>query len=54
MAYSISLRVLPLSVTSVYTTNLGIFTGLAGKPKLPFTVVKFDVGVTGAGGNGNY
>lgn len=48
----------PASLTfvgdSVYTTNLGIFTGLAGKPKLPFTVVKFDVGVTGAGGNGNY
>jgi len=48
----------PASLTfvgnSVYTTNLSIFTGLAGKPKLPFTVVKFDVGVTGAGGNGNY
>jgi glutamine cyclotransferase len=48
----------PASLTfvgdSVYTTNLGIFTGLAGTPKLPFTVVSFDVGVTGAGGNGNY
>ena len=48
----------PASLTfvgdSVYTTNLGIFTGLAGKPKLPFTVVRFKVGVTGAGGNGNY
>ena len=48
----------PASLTfagsSVYTTNLSIFTGLAGKPKLPFTVVSFDVGVTGAGGNGNY
>ncbi|GAC1631132.1 MAG: hypothetical protein NVS4B11_31240 [Ktedonobacteraceae bacterium] len=48
----------PASLTfvgdSVYTTNLSIFTALAGKPKLPFTVVRFDVGVTGAGGNGNY
>jgi len=48
----------PASLTfvgdSVYTTNLSIFTGLAGKPNLPFTVVRFDVGVTGAGGNGNY
>jgi sugar lactone lactonase YvrE len=48
----------PASLTfvgdSVYTTNLSIFTGLAGKPKLPFTVVSFDVEVTGAGGNGNY
>lgn len=48
----------PASLTfvgdSVYTTNLSIFTGLAGQPKLPFTVVSFDVGVTGAGGNGNY
>ncbi|GAC1649540.1 MAG: hypothetical protein NVS4B12_18670 [Ktedonobacteraceae bacterium] len=48
----------PASITfdgdSVYTTNLSIFTGLAGQPKLPFTVATFDVGVTGAGGNGNY
>ena len=40
--------------TSIYTTNLSIFTGLAGKPKLPFTVAAFNVGETGAGGNGNY
>ncbi len=48
----------PASLTfvgdSVYTTNLSIFTGLAGKPNLPFTVVSFDIGVAGAGGNGNY
>ena len=39
---------------TVYCTNLGIFTGLAGSPSLPFTVVSFDAGVSGAGGNGNY
>lgn len=40
--------------TTVYCSNLGIFTGLAGTPNLPFRVVSFDVGVSGAGGNGNY
>jgi len=40
--------------TTVYCTNLGIFTGLAGSPNLPFTLVSFNAGVTGAGGNGNY
>ena len=48
----------PTSLTFVgdriFTTNLGIFTGLAGSPHLPFTVVSFDVGVCGAAGNGNY
>ena len=39
---------------TVYCTNLGIFTGLAGTPNLPFTVASFDAGVSGAGGNGNY
>ena len=39
---------------TVYCTNLGIFTGLAGSPNLPFTVASFDAGVSGAGGNGNY
>ena len=39
--------------TTVYCTNLGIFTGLAGS-NLPFTLVSFNAGVTGAGGNGNY
>lgn len=38
----------------VYCSNLGIFTGLAGSPNLPFTIVSFDAGVSGAGGNGNY
>lgn len=38
---------------TVYCTNLGIFTGLAGSPNLPFTVASFDAGVSGAGGNGN-
>jgi hypothetical protein len=40
--------------TTVYCSNLGIFTGLAGTPNLPFRIVSFDVGVSGAGGNGNY
>lgn len=40
--------------TTAYCSNLGIFTGLAGKPKLPFTIVAFKVGVTGAGGNGQW
>lgn len=39
--------------TTVYCSNLGIFTGLAGT-NLPFTVVSFNAGVSGAGGNGNY
>jgi sugar lactone lactonase YvrE len=40
--------------THLYTTNLGIFSdGQNGNPALPWTVVGFDVGVTGAGGNGN-
>ncbi len=39
---------------TVYCSNLGIFTGLAGSPNLPFTIVSFDAGVSGAGGNGNY
>ena len=38
--------------TTAFCSNLGIFTGLAGKPKLPFTIVAFKVGVSGAGGNG--
>ncbi len=40
--------------TTVYCSNLGIFTGLAGKPKLAFRLAEFKVGVPGAGGNGNY
>lgn len=40
--------------SNVYCSNLGIFTGLAGSPQLPFLVVKFHAGVHGAGGNGNY
>lgn len=40
--------------TTVYCSNLGIFTGLAGTPNLPFRIVSFEVGVSGAGGNGNY
>ncbi len=48
----------PASLTfvgeTIYATDLSIFTGLAGKPKLPFLVVGFDAGVSGAGGNGNY
>jgi sugar lactone lactonase YvrE len=40
--------------TSIYATDLSIFTGLAGQPNLPFRVVSFNVGVSGAGGNGNY
>jgi len=40
--------------TSIYATQLSIFTGLAGQPILPFCVVSYDVGVSGAGGNGNY
>ncbi len=39
---------------TVYCTNLGIFTGLAGTPNLPFTIASFDAGISGAGGNGNY
>jgi sugar lactone lactonase YvrE len=39
--------------TTVYCSNLGIFTGLAGTIST-FTLVSFDAGVTGAGGNGNY
>lgn len=39
---------------TVFCTNLGIFTGLAGTPNIPFSVVSFNVGVSGAGGNGNY
>ncbi len=40
--------------TTVYCSNLGIFTGLAGKPKLAFRLAAFKVGISGAGGNGNY
>lgn len=40
--------------TNVFCSNLGIFTGLSGSPQLPFQVVGFHAGVTGAGGNGNY
>ena len=40
--------------TSLYATDLSIFTGLAGSPNLPFRVVSYNVGVAGAGGNGNY
>lgn len=40
--------------TSLYATDLSIFTGLAGQPNIPFRVVSFNVGVSGAGGNGNY
>ena len=47
----------PASLTfvgsSLYATNMSIFTGLAGQPILPFRVVSFNVGVSGAGGNGN-
>ncbi len=47
----------PASLTfvgsSLYATNMSIFTGLAGQPILPFGVVSFNVGVSGAGGNGN-
>jgi sugar lactone lactonase YvrE len=43
----------PASLTfvgnTIYTTNLNFFA-----PNLPFTVAAFDVGVSGAGGNGNY
>jgi SMP-30/Gluconolactonase/LRE-like region len=39
--------------TTVYCSNLGIFTGLAGTIST-FTLVAFNVGVNGAGGNGNY
>ncbi len=39
---------------TVYSSNMGIFTGLAGTPDLPFRIVSFKVGVSGAGGNGNY
>jgi sugar lactone lactonase YvrE len=39
---------------TVYSSNLGIFTGLFGSPNLPFQLVSFNVGVSGAGGNGNY
>ena len=38
---------------TVYCSNLGIFTGLAGTIST-FTLVAFNAGVTGAGGNGNY
>jgi hypothetical protein len=39
---------------TVYVANLGLFTdGSNGNPLLPWTVVKFDAGVTGADGNGN-
>jgi hypothetical protein len=48
----------PASLTfvgsSLYATDLSIFTGLAGQPNLPFRVVSCNVGVAGAGGNGNY
>jgi sugar lactone lactonase YvrE len=38
----------------LFVTNLGLFTdGSNGNPSLPWTIVKFDAGVTGAGGNGN-
>jgi hypothetical protein len=40
--------------TRVYCSNMGIFTGLAGTPNLPFRIASFDAGVLGAGGNGNY
>jgi hypothetical protein len=40
--------------TTAYCANLGLFTGLAGKPKLPYTIVAFKVGVTGAGSNGQW
>src|SRR5579884_2404413 len=39
--------------TSIYATNLSIFTGLARSPNIPFRVVSVNVGVAGAGGNGN-
>ena len=39
--------------TSLYATDLSIFTGLAGSPNLPFRVVSYNVGVAGASGNGN-
>ncbi len=39
---------------SVYCSNLGIFTGLAGKPNLSFRIAAFKIGVPGAGSNGNY
>jgi hypothetical protein len=39
--------------TTVYCSNLGIFTGLAGTIST-FTLVSFNAGVNGAGGNGNY
>ena len=39
---------------TVFCTNLGIFTGLAGTPNIPFSVVSFNAGVSGAGGNGNW
>jgi sugar lactone lactonase YvrE len=39
---------------TVYSSNMGIFTGLAGTPKLPFRLISFQAGVHGAGGNGNY
>lgn len=39
--------------TTVYCSNLGIFTGLAGTIST-FSLVSFNAGVTGAGGNGNY
>lgn len=39
---------------TLFVTNLGLFTdGSNGNPLLPWTIVKFDAGVTGAGGNGN-
>jgi hypothetical protein len=39
---------------TVFVTNLGLFTdGSNGNPLLPWSVVQFDAGVTGAGGNGN-
>jgi sugar lactone lactonase YvrE len=49
----------PASITfvgsSVYVTNLGFFSnGQQGNPALPWTVVRLDAGVTGAGGNGNH
>lgn len=39
--------------TTVYCSNLGIFTGLAGTIST-FSLVSFNAGVNGAGGNGNY
>ena len=41
--------------TQAFVANLGLFTdGTNGNPLLPWTIVQFDAGVTGAGGNGNH